>query len=1091
MQVDPTPSAPVPPASDEAGRLAALRACGIMDTPPEQEFDDLVLLASRICGVPIAAISFVDADRQWFKSTVGLAATRTPRDVAFCDHTIRGRGLLVVPDARQDPRFAGNPLVIGDPRIRFYAGTPLVGADGQAVGSLCVVDRVPRELTADQAEALRALGRQVQCLLDRRRAVHALRRSESRFRVAAGSCSDLIYDWDVSAERIEWFGDIDAATGHEPGGFPRTLAGWASIIHPDDAPAVMAALHRAVRTGATFAPDYRVVVRDGSIRYWSERGTVISDGDAGAGTGGGASATGEAAAGRPARRMVGAITDVTEQRLAEQAVRATDARLRRQNAALVDLARHQAGGGPDLPAAMAAVTEAGARTLDVERASVWMFDPDRTRIRCLDLYVRTTGRHSSGGELEAAKYPAYFAALEADRTIAADDARIDPRTGGFATGYLDVLGITSMLDAPVRVGGQTVGVLCCEHVGPARRWTVDEQAFADSMTNLVAVALEAADRDRAEQALRASDARFRAFMDNSPAVTFLKDEQGRFVYVNRRLRDRFGLAGDDWVGKTDADLWPADVAARLRETDLAALADNRPVELQEDVPTPDGRSEHWHVLKFPVPDAGGRRLLGGIAVDVTQQRRAERQLAHAARHDALTGLPNRALFRERVQRCVDRAGREPGFRFAVLLADLDGFKLVNDSLGHTAGDRLLVEVARRLEACVGHPAAGADASPGGGATQGGGAGPEVTVARMGGDEFTILVEQLADPAAAERLAERVVAELARPHAFDGQAVVTAASVGVACGGPEYAAAEDVVRDADAAMYRAKAQGRNRHAVFDATMHASAVARLRLEGDLRQAVGRAGAGAALPADRVPPGPRAGRVRGPGPVAAGRPAGPAGRVHPGRRGHRADRPDRGVGARGGVPAAGRVAGGPGAAGLPPLTMSVNVSRRQLADPALVPAVERALAAHALDPATVKLEITESVMMDESAAAAGVLARLRATGVRLSMDDFGTGYSSLACLHRFPLDELKVDRAFVRNLLDQRDAAAVVHAIVSLAHNLDMRVVAEGLETAEQVAFLQALDCDYGQGYLFAKPLDAAAAGELARRPSGVAGAARAAA
>ena len=1048
----------------EVDRLTALRECGILDTPPEREFDDLTRLASHICGTPTAAISFVDADRQWFKSIRGLACTETPRSVAFCDHTIRGRDLLVVPDATRDARFAGYPPVTGEPHVRFYAGVPLVGEDGHALGTLCVVDRVPRELSADQADALRALGRQVQCLLDRQRAAAALRRSESRFRAAARCSSDLIYDWDIGTDQIDWFGDIDSALGYAPGVFPRTLGAWAAAVHPDDGPAVMAGLDASVRAGGPFAAEYRVVCPDGTVRYWSEHGSTLRDGDA--------------AAGSPVVRMVGAITDVTDRRLAEQALRATDDRLRRQNAALVDLARQRAGGGggTDARAAAAAVTEAGAQTLGVERASVWLYDPGRTRIRCLDLFERTPGRHSDGAELERAKYPAYFAAIDADRTIPADDARTDPRTREFAAGYLDALGIGSMLDAPIRVGGQTVGVLCYEHVGPARRWTVDEQAFADSMTNLVAVALEAADRRRAEIALgqayaslRASDDRFRAFMDHSPALTYIKDEHGRFVHYNRRMRERFGIDGDAWVGKSDADLWPPALAAKLRATDLAVLADGRPVELQEDVPTPDGRSEHWLTLKFPVPDADGRRLLGGMAVDVTAQRRAERQLAHAAGHDALTGLPNRALFRERVERCVDRAGREPGYRFAVLLADLDGFKLVNDSLGHTAGDRLLVEVARRLEACVRDAAAA-------GASTGATTAPAVTVARMGGDEFTLLLEHAAGPGDAARLAERVVAELARPHRFDGHDVVTAVSVGVACAGSEYAAAEDVVRDADAAMYRAKALGRNRHAVFDATMHASAVARLRLEGDLRRAVERrelvlhyqpvlslatrelVGFEALVrwmrdgrlvpPAEFIPVAEDTGLIV---PIGAWVLAEACRQLAAWRAAH---------------PAAGG------------LTVSVNVSRRQLGDPGLLPAVERALATNRLDPAAVVLEITESVMMEEADAAAGVLARLREIGVRLSMDDFGTGYSSLACLHKFPLDELKVDRAFVRNLLDQRDAAAVVHAIVTLAHNLGMRVVAEGLETPEQVAFLQALDCDLGQGYLFAKPLPAATAGDLVR-------------
>jgi diguanylate cyclase (GGDEF)-like protein/PAS domain S-box-containing protein len=497
--------------------------------------------------------------------------------------------------------------------------------------------------------------------------------------------------------------------------------------------------------------------------------------------------------------------------------------------------------------------------------------------------------------------------------------------------------------------------------------------------------------------------------------------------------------------------------------------------------------EHWGHIGFDdcrrprAWDEAERSILATLAGSIggaLARRRSEAQLRHDSRHDALTGLPNRTLFAERVERCIDRGRADPSFRFAVMFLDLDRFKVINDSLGHAAGDRLLVAIADRLHRVV-H--AGPDQSGGGAADRWR---DPPTIARLGGDEFTVLLEGLPGADDAARLAERALAEIGRPLEFAGHEVGTTASIGlVACGGADgagaYQTAKDLLRDADTAMYRAKSGGKNRCVRFDATMHASAVARLRLESDLRRSVERgelllhyqpilsletrdlAGFEALVrwrrdgtlvsPAEFIPV------------------AEDTGLIVP-------------IGAWVLREAVGQLAGWraqfPGAAG--GLSVSVNVSRRQLSDPDLVAEVRRALATGRVEPGAVKLEITESAIVQDEDAARRTLAELRAAGVRIAMDDFGTGYSSLGCLHRFPIDVLKVDRSFVRNVSDRRDAAAV-HAIVGLAHNLGMTVVAEGVEHQEQVAFLQGLGCDYGQGYLFAKPLPAADAAAFIAAPA----------
>ena len=472
-------------------------------------------------------------------------------------------------------------------------------------------------------------------------------------------------------------------------------------------------------------------------------------------------------------------------------------------------------------------------------------------------------------------------------------------------------------------------------------------------------------------------------------------------------------------------------------------------------------------------NAAHERLVGGIAAQAAiaidnarlyqAAQQASERLAHQAHHDALTGLPNRMLFHDRVERCLARAHRAPDSIFAILFLDLDRFKLINDSLGHAAGDKLLTTVAERLRSCLRAADSLSRQNP---------ADPhEPTVARMGGDEFTLLLDGLIRPEDAIRVAERILNALSLPLFFDGCEIATTASIGIVVGDGKYASAKELMRDADTAMYRAKSLGRNRFALFDSALHERAVVRLRLETDLRRALERnelvlhyqpivsletrelAGFEALLrwmrdgkmvgPADFIPIAEETGLIV------------PIGRwvleeacrqLAQWRASHPA---------------------------LPHFSVSVNLSRKQFGDSELTSHLERVLQSTNIDASSIKLEITESVVMDDGDAAKLVLERITQLGVKLSMDDFGTGYSSLSCLHKFPLDELKVDRAFVQDISARRDVAAVVHAVVELAHHLGINVVAEGLETPEQVAFLQGLDCDYGQGYLFAKPLSASAA------------------
>jgi diguanylate cyclase (GGDEF)-like protein len=448
--------------------------------------------------------------------------------------------------------------------------------------------------------------------------------------------------------------------------------------------------------------------------------------------------------------------------------------------------------------------------------------------------------------------------------------------------------------------------------------------------------------------------------------------------------------------------------------------------------------------------------------EVKERKRAERQLAHQALHDGLTGLPNRSLLLDRVEHALERSNRNSSL-VAVLFLDIDNFKLINDSLGHHVGDQLLTRVAARLGTVVRR----ADTA----ARLGG-----ETVARLGGDEFVVLCEDLEGEQDAIRIAERVRAELAAPLLLDDSELSITASIGIAVTCGDGASPDSLIRDADVAMYRAKERGRDRYELFDEGMRARVLRRLQVENDLRRAIERdelrvfyqpivslpsgdvvgvetlvrwqhPEQGLIPPVEFIPLAEESGLI-----VTIGRwvleeacrQSAHWQEAHP---------------------------------DWPPLKVSVNVSARQLGGE-LAETVAAVLEATGADPDRLALEITESLLMGHTDATMDLLRSLRELGVQVALDDFGTGYSSLSYLQRFPLDVLKLDRSFVSRLDSEASDLKIVAATIDMAQALDMRVIAEGVETPEQLGHLCALDCDFAQGYYFARPQPAAAITELLR-------------
>lgn len=734
--------APLP--ENEKARIEALHASKVLDHEPQKHLTEITRLAAKVCSAPLAALSFVDSNKVFYKSCYGLSLKGLARDDSFCSWVILEPEHLVVTDAREDSRFSANPLVTSVRGIAFYAAVPLITSDGLALGALAVMDHRPRDLKQQQLDGLATLAASAvahielerkslaleQAVAERHQAIESLTASEERYTLVVRSGNDGLWDWNLQTNEIDFSSRWKSILGFGEEELSALPDEWFSRIHLEDIERVQADITSHL-LGFTphFQSEHRLKTRDGSYRWVMSRGLAAWD------------------ANRGVYRMAGSMTDVTE------------------------------------------------------------------------------------------------------------------------------------------------------------------------------------------------------------------------------------------------------------------------------------------------------------------RKEAEERLLHNAYHDVLTGLPNRALFMERLQRSLDRAKDRQDYLFAVLFLDVDRFKVVNDSLGHQVGDQLLVAIARRLEGSLR---------------------PGDMVARLGGDEFAIVLDHLKLAADATQAAERIQKELGSPFSLSGHEVFASVSIGIAVSLTPYDKPEDFIRNADTAMYRAKDQGRGRFEVFDKEMHARAIALLELETDLRKAIARdefkihyqpivslenwriAGFEALLrwehpergfipPAKFIPVAEETGLII---PIGQWVLAEACKQLREWQQKYPSD---------------------------PPLTISVNLSGKQFSHPNLIEEISNILADTGLDARSLKIEITESAIIENIELATAILKQLKSLGIRISLDDFGTGYSSLSYLHRFPIDTLKIDRSFVTRMNLPKNSE-IVQTIVTLAVNLGMDVIAEGVETREQVIHLTGLDCEFVQGYLLSKPVDGPAIEEL---------------
>jgi diguanylate cyclase (GGDEF)-like protein/PAS domain S-box-containing protein len=555
------------------------------------------------------------------------------------------------------------------------------------------------------------------------------------------------------------------------------------------------------------------------------------------------------------------------------------------------------------------------------------------------------------------------------------------------------------------------------------------------------------ERRRAEVALIESEEKFRSLVENLNVGVYRTNgsEDGKFIHANSAIVKMFGYQSfDEFMEVSFADFYkgPEDHERFVKDIIDKGSVKNREIRLIKK----DG-SSFWGSCTSNAEYKNGKlQWIDGVIEDITKRKQAEDQLLHDAFHDTLTNLPNRALFHDRLRHAIARASRRTNYHYAVLFLDLDRFKLINDSLGHNIGDQLLIMVAERLSSFL----RAVD-----------------TIARLGGDEFVILVDEIGSIGEAVYIANRIQSELKQPFIINEHEVYTTASIGIVYHSNEYRTPEDILRDADTAMYRAKRLGKDRYELFDMEMRQDVLHRMQTETELRRAyelgefrvyyqplistktdqiIGFEALirwqhpqhGLLLPKDFLEVAEETGLIIPIGQWVLQQACKMIKRI---RRKFQQD---------------------------PSLFVSINLSRRQFNHPGLITDIKQALKTYNLDPSGLAVEITEEVIVDDSEKTGLIIQKILDLGVNIQMDDFGTGYSSLATLHRFPIGALKIARDFILEIDSGEERSAVVSTIISLARALNINVIAEGVENSHQLNYLKKENCDMWQGFYCSEPV-----------------------
>jgi diguanylate cyclase (GGDEF)-like protein/PAS domain S-box-containing protein len=715
-------------------------------------------------------------------------------------------------------------------------------------------------------------------------------------------------------------------------------------------------------------------------------------------------------------------------------LQAQQRRAQAQQQLIVALARHHYGENEPLREAAELISKRACELYGVSRVGIWNLNDHM--LQAVALYQQDQGKHIAQADIDASPYPVYLRALHSGRALDAHDAQHDPRTRELSESYLRPMGITAMLDAGIRIDGEVVGVLCMEHIGSARTWHPDEIAFAGELADQYAQALTNQQRRSATNALYL----FQRAVEQSSSAFILLDREGLVEYVNPSFTAITLYSASEVQGRRLSGIPALENLSELLFDARSSLAEHNSWQ-GEFKSRRKNLEPYWGQLSLSKvhADDGSLTHYIGIYEDVTANKQAQQHIERLAFRDNLTGLGNRYAF---IRSLDSHFSEHPGKPISLLLVDIDNFKRINDSLGHQTGDKLLVSLARRLRNTL--------------ATGN-------VLARFASNEFAVLLD--ANQADSVRVAQKLLNTLDKPLFVDNQLISVTGSIGLACAPEHGDDPQTLMKHTGLALHKAKANGKNQLQVFTEALNAEAHYKLFVESNLRRALMqnelevfyqpklclKSGKLLGLEALLRWHHPEKGMISPDKFISVAEETGliiPIGKWV--------------------TRQACRMSQQLIAVGYGPLQMAINLSPKQFSDPDLVGEIATILQEERLDPTLLELELTESLLMEATENTRQQLSSLKDLGLTLAMDDFGTGYSSLSYLKKFPIDVIKIDRSFIKDIPQSQDDMEITSAVIAMAHNLKLKVVAEGIETAAQLNFLRRQQCDIGQGYLFDKPI-----------------------
>jgi diguanylate cyclase (GGDEF)-like protein/PAS domain S-box-containing protein len=1006
-----------------------------------------------------------------------------------------------------------------------YFGIELVDSTKKTIGVLCILDDKPLVLNQRSRSLIKIFAARTAAELERHQIAKVRLENETRLHLALKAAHKGVWDWDLTTGIITWSKEVAWILGfplHLGQGPAKTFL---HTIHPEDRYQVEAAIASAISEGTEYHVEYRIIhALTGQIHWIACDANIVcelSDRDV---------------------RIMGTISDISQRKETESALIQSEANLRAifnsstQGILLIDISHKIQAFNPKANQIIKLIWQKNleqGQSIDI----YLMTDKNRKEFQQDFQYILKGNNFVREKKIEGINHKDYWFKLNYHPVFDASgkvmavcliilditeekkavDALInsEERFRSLVQNSSDIITILEQngmicYESPsiTRILGydpdELLGHNAFDYIHPEDRdrtqaifvkametpgseveiqlrfrhanghWVYLESIGRNwqndpKINGFVVNSRDISDRRAQEERLQLLE-RAIAASKNGVTITDVRDNN-RLVYVNPGFEKMTGYSAADVLGSNCRFLQGPERNQPELDRLRAAIKEGKDCTVVLRNYRKDG-SLFWNELQLSPVYNGQNQLTHfiGIQTDISDRKKVEEQLTHQAFHDPLTDLANRSLLIERLQKADLKAQQNPGYLFALLFLDLDRFKVVNDSLGHAVGDLLLIVISLRLQSCLK---------------------PSDTLARIGGDHFVILLEDIQDTSDAIQVAEQIHEQLQEPFTLKGHEFFISGSIGIALSSMGYERPADLLRDADIAMYRAKQSGKAKHAVFDKAMHDRVLARLNLENELRHTIEavQSGASDALWLAYQPiVCLRTGKLKGFEALV---------RWHHPEQGFISPAEFIPIAEESGliIPLGMWILrqacrqlqewqsflGNGHATASDQLTMSINLSGKQFLQLDLIQLVDEILAETDLVPYTVKLEITETVIVENMEYALETLSELRKRQILLSLDDFGTGYSSLSYLHQFPLDTLKIDRSFVNCIHQESKHRKIIQAIVTLAHALGMNVTAEGLETTEQLQQLKMLDCELGQGYFFSKPLDRLAASRLLLKPS----------